>query len=64
MYFIQFKTKWSKVRVNTSLTSGVASRYPAPGGKNILALPLTKITEFEVKNRCKSAEETKAKHLL
>jgi len=25
---------------------------------------LTKLTEFELKNRCKSAEEVKAEHLL
>jgi len=35
-----------------------------PGAKNIVAPPLTKAAEFEVKNRRKSAEETKAKHLL
>jgi len=32
--------------------------------KNILAPLLTKTTEFEVKNRYKSAEEAKAGHLL
>jgi len=42
--------------------------FPAPmplgGDKNILALPLTKSTEFEAKNRCKIAEEAKAESVL
>jgi len=35
-----------------------------PEARNILAPPPTKTKEFEVKNRCKNAEETKAEHLL
>jgi len=34
------------------------------GARNILAPTPTKTTEFEVKNRCKSAEEAKTKQLL
>jgi len=46
-------------------TSGVA-RVPFPlGARNILApLPSTKLTELELKYRCKSAEEAKAEYLL
>jgi len=35
-----------------------------PGAKKIFAPPPTKIAEFEVKNRRRSAEEAKAEHLL
>jgi len=35
-----------------------------PGARNILAPPVNKTAEFEVKSRCKSAEEAKAEHLL
>jgi len=35
-----------------------------PGARNILAPPVTKTIEFEVKNRCKNAEAAKAEHLL
>jgi len=44
--------------------SGVA-RVPCALGQGVILLPLsTKTTEFEVKNRCKSAEEEKTEHLL
>jgi len=43
--------------------SGVA-RVPCALGQEIfLRPPSTKVTEFELKNRCKSAEEAKAEHL-
>jgi len=45
------------------MISGVA-RVSTPGVKTIFALSPTKTAEFEVKNRCKSAEEAKAVHLL
>jgi len=35
-----------------------------PRAWNILAPPPTQTTESEVKNKCKSAEETKVEHLL
>jgi len=39
-----------------------------PGARNILAppplCPSTKLTSLNLKNRCKSAEEAKAEHLL
>jgi len=35
-----------------------------PGARNIFAPPVNKTTEFEVKNRRKSADEAKAEHLL
>jgi len=35
-----------------------------PGAKNIVTPLRTKAAEFEVKNRRKSAEEAKEKHLL
>jgi len=44
--------------------SGVA-RVPCALGQEIfLRPPSTKLTEFELKSRCKSAEEAKAEHLL
>jgi len=45
-------------------TSGVA-RVPCALGQEIfLRPPSTKIIEFELKNRCESAEEAKAEYLL
>jgi len=45
-------------------TSGVA-RVPCALAQEIfLRLPLTKLTELELKNWCKSAEEAKAEYLL
>jgi len=44
--------------------SGDVARALTPGDKTIFAPPPTKTAEFEVKNRRKSAEETKALHLL
>jgi len=47
-----------------ALTSS-AARVPCARGQKLLLLPtLTKAAEFELKNRRKSAEEAKAKHLL
>jgi len=44
--------------------SGVA-RVPCALGQEIFLHPLsTKTTEFEVKNKCKSAEKAKTEHLL
>jgi len=43
--------------------SGITT-VPTPGNKSIFLPPPTKISEFEVKNRRKSAEEAKALHLL
>jgi len=44
--------------------SGVA-RVPCALGQEIfLRPPSTKLTEFELKNKCKSAKEAKAEHLL
>jgi len=43
--------------------SGVARVPCALGQETFLRPPLTKTAEFEVKNRCKSAEEAKAEHL-
>jgi len=46
------------------LSSGVA-RVPCALGQEIfLCSPSTKLTEFELKNRCKNVKEAKAKHLL
>jgi len=46
------------------VTSGVA-RVPCALGQEIfLRLPSTKLSEFELKNRCKNAEEVKVEHLL
>jgi len=42
----------------------VYRRCPTPGARNILAPQPTKVTEFEVKNRWKDAEEAKIEHLL
>jgi len=38
--------------------------FYALGQEIFLRPPLTKTTEFEVKNRCKSPKEAKAEHLL
>jgi len=46
-----------------ALYSGVAKVPCALGQKIFLRLPPTEIAEFEMKNRCKSAEEAKAEHL-
>jgi len=43
---------------------GVARLSCALGQKILLRSPSTKLTEFELKNRRKSAEEGKAEHLL
>jgi len=43
------------------MPSGVAG-YLAPWGKKYSCPPSTKLPEFELKNRCKSAEEAKAEH--
>jgi len=47
------------------ISSGVA-RIPGAllGQEILLRPPLTKTTEFEAKNRCKSAEKAKTEHLL
>jgi len=47
------------------VTSGVAS-VPCALGQEIFLrrFPSTKLTEFELINRCKSAGEAKAEHLL
>jgi len=48
------------------MASGVA-RVPCALGQEIFLRPLlplfTKLTEFELKNSCKSAEEAKVEHL-
>jgi len=42
-----------------------AARIPCALGQGIILRPLsTKSTEFEMKNRCKSAEEAKTEYLL
>jgi len=46
------------------MSSGVARVPCALGQETFFRPPLTKTTEFEVKNRCKSAKEAKAEHLL
>jgi len=47
------------------LISCVARVYSLrPGQEIFLRPPSTKTTEFEVKNKCKSAEEAKTEHLL
>jgi len=44
--------------------SSDVARVPCALGQNIFVPPPIKTAEFEVKNRCKSAEEAKAEHLL
>jgi len=47
-----------------SVPSGIA-RVLCALGQEIFLRPLsTKTTEFEMKNRCKNAEEAKTEHLL
>jgi len=61
-----FAVKWNRVfkQKLRPKCSSVARVPCALRARNILAPPSTKLTEFELKNRCKSAEEAKAKHLL
>jgi len=54
-------------RISTHINDGYQWRSEGtlrPGARNMLASPPTKITESEVKNKCKSAEETKVEHSL
>jgi len=44
--------------------SGIAKVPCALGVEIFFHPPSTKLTEFELKNRCKSEEEAKAEHLL
>jgi len=51
-----------KYILTNHLISG-AARVPCALAQEIFLCPLsTKLTEFEQKDRCKSAEEAKAKH--
>jgi len=47
-----------------NIVSGGARAPCALGQEIFLRPPSTKLTEFEVKNMCKSAEEAKTEHLL
>jgi len=44
--------------------NGVTRVHRALGQEIFLRPPSTKLTEFELKNRCKSVEEAKAENLL
>jgi len=66
LVFLNSDVILTSYQLSQSLT-GSGVRYSVPWGKKYYfenAPTLNKTTEYEVKNRCKSAEEVKTEHLL
>jgi len=65
IFIVDKKVKVSKKCVFVQLTAQWRTRVSCALEQDISLRPLsTKTTAFEVKNRCKNAEEVKREHLL